>query len=353
MGRGRLKVMLVGCGVQGEKHLRAYLEMGDVDLVVCEASEARLKELKARYPQLEYVSDFYEAVDQLAGELDAVDICTPTKTHYKLVMAALKADLHVFCEKPLVPSAREAREIADEAGRRGLQVMVGFLMRFHPAMRRVKELLDSGRLGRPHFAFFRIGGRGGRRRWKHLREEHGGAVLEMMLHGLDLALWFFGELGQVEAVRGDIVLRERVVEGELMRVTAEDYALCCLRSGSDMEILCEADMFTPSYVSYVEVLGEKGNVFASIMREFPCLLFLREEGKWLPLCPDEEGEGVGLVKAELRYFVDRLARGEPVQLSTAEDFVKVMEVADEVRRRIYAQLGTPRGAQGAPRACST
>ena len=93
MRHGRVKVMLVGCGVQGEMHLRSYLEMGDVDLVVCEASEARLKELNARYPQLKYASDFYEALDQLADELDAVDICTPTKTHYKLVMAALKADL--------------------------------------------------------------------------------------------------------------------------------------------------------------------------------------------------------------------------------------------------------------------
>ena len=338
MRHSQIKVMVVGCGVQGKKHLEAYLEMDNVIPIVCEASEVRRRELKAEYPRLELVSDFHEALEQLAGELNAVDICTPTRTHYEMVMAALRSGLHVFCEKPLVPTPQEARKIAEEARKRERQVMVGFLMRFHPAMREIKELLDKGELGRPYFAFFRIGGRGGRRRWKHLRGEHGGAVLEMMLHGLDLALWFFGELGQVEVARGGIVLRRRVVEGEEMEVTAEDYALCCLRSRSGMEILCEADMFTPSYVNYVEVLGEKGNVFASIVDELPSMLFLRGKG-WSPLCPEKGREAeIELVKAELAYFVSRIARGEPVQLSTAEDFVKVIEVADEVRRRIYEQL---------------
>ena len=58
MRHGHVKVMVVGCGVQGKKHLEAYLEINNVIPIVCEASEARRRELKAEYPRLELVSDF-------------------------------------------------------------------------------------------------------------------------------------------------------------------------------------------------------------------------------------------------------------------------------------------------------
>jgi len=248
-------------------------------------------------------------------------------------MAALKAGLHVLCEKPLAPTVKEAREIADLAKKSGLQVMVGFLYRFHPAVKFIKHLLDGNELGRPYFALFRIGGRGSRRKWKHLRERYGGAVLEMMLHVLDLALWFFGDIDKIEVIHGGIILSERVIGHEVVQVTAEDYALCCLRSKSDVEIVCEADQITPSYMNYMEVLGEHGNVFASILEQMSTLHFTREKG-W----KQYRFGYVNLIKKELSYFVNCLARGEPVRINTAEEYVKVVEIADEIRRRIYEHM---------------
>jgi len=324
-----LRILIVGCGRQGEKHLKAYLSLGNVEPLVCELDESRAKELKHKY-RVSYVSNFYKALISLANRLDAVDICTPTWHHYEQVMAALKAGLHVLCEKPLVPTVKEAREIADLAKKSGLQVMVGFLYRFHPAVKFIKHLLDSNELGRPYLAIFRIGGRGSHRKWKHLRERCGGAVLEMMLHMLDLALWFFGDIDKIEVTHGGIILGERVIEHEVVRVTAEDYALCCFRSKSGVEIVCEADQITPSYMNYMEILGERGNVFASILEQMSTLHFTREEG-W----KQYRFGYVNLIKKELSYFVNCLARGEPVRINTAEEYVKVVEIADEIRRRIY------------------
>jgi len=68
------------------------------------------------------VLDYEEALSRLASELDAVDICTPTKRRCGQAMAALDAGLRASCERPLAPTAREAREVAS-AARRGLQVV--------------------------------------------------------------------------------------------------------------------------------------------------------------------------------------------------------------------------------------
>ena len=93
----------------------------------------------------------FDSLDDLlaASSFDALLVLTPNKTHYPLVMQAIDAGLHVLCEKPLGMTAREAREMAEAAERRGLTTMVPFTYRFMPTNRYAKELIDTGWLGRP------------------------------------------------------------------------------------------------------------------------------------------------------------------------------------------------------------
>lgn len=100
---------------------------------------------------------------------------------------------------------------------------------------------------------------------------------------------------------------------------------------------CEADQVTPSYVNYVEVVGEEGNIFASILDGLATLRFVRGRG-WEP--PRRFGR-VDLVRRELEHFVSCLARGAPAQLNTADESVKLMEVVDEVRR-LLVERALPR-----------
>jgi len=328
----KVRVLIVGCGRQGEKHLKAYLSMKNVEPIVCEADERRARKLEATYG-VRYVIDYEKALADLAGELDAIDICTPTRYHYDYIIKALKAGLHVFCEKPLAPTYEQAKAIADEAEKRGLRVMVGFLFKFHPAMRLVEDVLAKGVLGRPYLALFRIGGRGGHRKWKHVREEYGGAILEITLHVLDLALWFFGDVEEVELLHQAIILPEREVRGgQRVRVTAEDLVLCRLLMKNGVEVLCEADQITPSYMNYMEVLGDEGIAFTSILDYMPTTVFLRQIGTSLHV---HRFDLVNLVKEELSYFVSCLARGIRNELNTARESAEIARIADQLRMRVY------------------
>src|SRR5207247_2178893 len=124
--------------------------------------------------------------------------------------------------------------------------------RFHPAFRFAKEVLDEGIIGHPHFALFRVGGRGSHAMWKHRSEEGGGAILEMMVHMLDLVAWYFGAVHEVNLLWERIVMPSRVIESCVERATAEDVGLVRLRA-NDVEIICESDLLTPSYMNSIEI----------------------------------------------------------------------------------------------------
>ena len=95
-----------------------------------------------------HVVDNYDAV--LADPaVDAVYIPLPNHMHHPWTLKALCAGKHVLCEKPLACNAREAREMAEHAKEAGLLLMEGFMYRFHPRSRRIKQIVEGGAIGKP------------------------------------------------------------------------------------------------------------------------------------------------------------------------------------------------------------
>ena len=170
--------------------------------------------------------------DMLATEqLDALLVLTNNKTHYPLVMQAIEAGLHVLCEKPLGLQAREAREMAEAAERRGLTTMVPFTYRFMPTNRYAKELVDTGWLGRPHhlnMRYYTGYGRSGDYMWRFDVGEAGSGVSgDLGAHWVYLARWFFGEIDAVTAVYTHVVPRAPRPDGAPFEA-ADDSALMIL-----------------------------------------------------------------------------------------------------------------------------
>ena len=170
--------------------------------------------------------------DMLAAEqLDALLVLTNNKTHYPLVMQAIEAGLHVLCEKPLGLHAREAREMAEAAERRGLTTMVPFTYRFMPTNRYAKELVDTGWLGRPHhlnMRYYTGYGRSGDYMWRFDVGEAGSGVSgDLGAHWVYLARWFFGEIDAVTAVYTHLVPRAPRPDGVPFEA-ADDSALMIL-----------------------------------------------------------------------------------------------------------------------------
>ncbi|MEM2123617.1 MAG: Gfo/Idh/MocA family oxidoreductase [Candidatus Bathyarchaeia archaeon] len=141
-----LGVAVIGVGFWGRNHVRVLSELPNVRLkAVCDMDQERAAELGVAY-RIPYYTRLHMLLDR--RDIDAVTICTPTITHFKVASEALKAGKHVLVEKPMTATVDEAEALIKEAEGRGVNLTVGFIERFNPAIQYLKKLIDEGGLGR-------------------------------------------------------------------------------------------------------------------------------------------------------------------------------------------------------------
>lgn len=141
-----IKVGVVGCGYWGPNLIRNLRQITDCTLkVICDMSEQRLKHMRKLHHDVATTNSFQELLQDV--ELDAIVVATPVRFHFEMAKAALLAGKHVFVEKPLARTVAEAEELVALAEQKGLTLMVGHTFLFSPAVRRMKEIIDSGDIG--------------------------------------------------------------------------------------------------------------------------------------------------------------------------------------------------------------
>ena len=133
---------MIGGGRWGQNHIKTLFHLGNLGGIV-EANAERLKNLLNQFP----VSGFSNLNDALANGFDGFTIATPAPLHYEIAKQLLEKGQNVLFEKPMTLSAETSKELVDSAEKNGAQLMVGHVLLFHPAIRKIKEILDSGKIG--------------------------------------------------------------------------------------------------------------------------------------------------------------------------------------------------------------
>jgi predicted dehydrogenase len=142
-----VRVAVVGAGAWGINHVRSLSRTKGAELVmVCDAAEAARERARALAPRARLGSDLGEAL--AASDVDAVVLATPAKDHAEQARMALNAGKHVLVEKPLALDVADAHAVISASETHKRILMVGHLMLFHPAVERLKAIIDSGELGR-------------------------------------------------------------------------------------------------------------------------------------------------------------------------------------------------------------
>lgn len=138
------KIAVLGCGLWGRNIVRNFYNLNALGMV-CDLDEENLAKVKEQYPEVKTTKDFHDILN--SDEIMGVVVVTPSHTHYKFVKAMLEAGKHVYVEKPISTVAQEARDLTDLADSKGLVLMVGHLLLYHPAVNRLKMLVEEGILG--------------------------------------------------------------------------------------------------------------------------------------------------------------------------------------------------------------
>lgn len=138
------RIAVIGCGMWGRNIVRNFYNLNVLD-TVCDIDDENLKKVTKQYPGVKTTKDFNEVLNN--KNITAVAVVTPSHTHFKLVKAMLEAGKNVYVEKPISTVAQEARDLSELAHEKGLVLMVGHLLLYHPAVNRLKMLIEDGVLG--------------------------------------------------------------------------------------------------------------------------------------------------------------------------------------------------------------
>ncbi len=194
-----LNFAVIGCGLIGRKRVAALGARAKL-IYTCDVELTRAQALAQSAPGCTAVAD---AAAVLAdARVDAVIVSTLNSALAPIALAAARAGKHVLVEKPGALNAAQLRSIQAAAAETGVRVRIGYNHRFHPALQKARELVDSGALGPLMFLRARYG-HGGRvgydREWRaDAALSGGGELIDQGVHLIDLAGWFLGELPSVE-----------------------------------------------------------------------------------------------------------------------------------------------------------
>ncbi|RKY02525.1 MAG: hypothetical protein DRP54_01600 [Spirochaetes bacterium] len=275
-----LGIGVVGAGFMGKTHTYNYVNMPlfydnlpvRIKLIgICSRTLSKAEKLRDDYGYEFATTNYEDLLDR--KDIDIIDICTPNCAHHNQIMKALDAGKHLYVDKPLCITDEEADEIVSKSQGLDLINMVAYHNRFYPAMKKMKQLVEEGFLGRP--LFFRLCyyhasnlNPDTYRGWRQELDSAGGGVLyDMGSHILDLLYYIFGnyEKGHMQSM---ILYPQRPGKGgKPQRVLAEDHVLinAVMKNGSFGTLEASKVIAGSNDDLIVELYGEKGSIKFNLM----------------------------------------------------------------------------------------
>ncbi|HEY4451409.1 MAG TPA: Gfo/Idh/MocA family oxidoreductase [Solirubrobacteraceae bacterium] len=236
---GPVRVGVVGLGYWGPNLARNLAAIRGCDLAwLCDASEPARESLRAAFPAAQATA---ELEDLLADDaLDAVVLATPVPTHAELAIAVAQAGKHCFVEKPLATNAADAERAVAAAQQAGRLLMVGHLLEYHPAVAKLKELIDGQEVGDLYYIY------GNRLNLGKLRADEN-ALWSLGAHDVSVALHLIGEEPEECLAHGASYVRDGV----------QDVVFCYLRFPSGIVAHLHLSWLDPHKERRITVVGSR------------------------------------------------------------------------------------------------
>jgi predicted dehydrogenase len=320
-----LRIGVVGLGYWGPNLARNFSQMPEAELAwCCDADPERHAKFAPQFPEARFTT---ELDDLLADEaLEAVVIATPVPTHHAVARRALEAGKHVFVEKPLAWTVAEARELEALAAERGLTLMVGHLLRFHPGVVKLRQLIESGELGDVLYVY------GNRQNLGVIREDEN-ALWSLGVHDISVVLYLLGGRPVEVSARGECYVRPGV----------EDVVFGYLKLASGQVGHLHLSWLDPHKMRKMTVVGSKRMaVFDDMESDRKVTVYDKgpveiTSGKisthtgdiTIPVISNEEP-----LRIECRAFVEAVRSGDATHPANAAEGVAVVEVLEAMQRSL-------------------
>ncbi|MDX6750965.1 Gfo/Idh/MocA family oxidoreductase [Geminicoccaceae bacterium 1502E] len=360
---GRLAVGLIGSGFMGRSHALAWraapgvfeLPLEPVVTVLADVSAELAEQAAARLRIERHTGDWEDLVRDPG--IGLIDITAPNRLHKEMALAAIEAGKPVYCEKPLAPTAGEARLLADAAEKAGVPSFVGFNYLRNPMTALAREIVEAGEIGelwgfRGIHAEDYMSDPGEPWSWRFDAGGGGGAVTDLGSHIIAMARHVVGPLTQVCADTDTVITERPTSRGGApsQPVEVDDQARALVRFEGGVRGTIEASWVATGRKMYLafELTGSKGSILLNMERMNELRLFLKggkagREGYveipagpqhpgYAPFCPAPGHQlGFNEIKAiEIRDIVLALAGGPAFQPDFREAW-EIQRVVDAIK----------------------
>lgn len=320
-----MKFLIAGLGSAGERHLANLLELGvpPSDIVIYRQTDRKPRNTDLRRFEVRYDLDA-----ALAERPDAVLVCNPTALHVRTAIAAAEAGAHLFIEKPLGACLDGVAELVATVAAKNLKAMMGCMTRFHPLLKKIKELLHTRTLGDVLCARAYVGEYlpdwhpwEDYRNGYAARHDLGGGAAATQSHELDYFLFLFGDVVDVTARIGRI---------SPLEIDVEDYVAAQFGFKSGVQAELHIDYFTRPPKKNFEAIFTGGRLewdfHAGVLT-----IDAVADGRRQEIRQPADFTRNDMFREMLRHFIECIAGGEESAVPLSEG-IKVMQIIDALKR---------------------
>jgi predicted dehydrogenase len=322
----RVTVGVTGLGYWGPNLARNFDRLPDAELRwLCDRDDALREKIGLAHPEARQTADLDEMLAD--PELDAVVLATPVPTHADLAVRVLEAGKHCFVEKPLAQSAADAERAVEAAREAGRLLMVGHLLEYHPGVRKLKEIADSGDLGEIRYIYSH------RLNLGKLRADEN-ALWSLGAHDVSVVLRLAGQEPSEVHARGEAYMNPGV----------EDVVFCFLRFPSGLAAHLHLSWLDPHKERRFTVVGsQQMATFDDMALERKITVYDKgfDEsatgyGEWITRSGDvwsPQIDNVEPLRAECQHFVDSVRAGT-APVSDGESGLRVVRVLEGLQESL-------------------
>jgi len=289
-------IAVIGSGYWGKNLIRVFWELGALH-TICDVDGKKLEVFKNKYPDITTVLSYKGLLED--ENISAVVIATPAVYHYKMAKEALLSNKDVFVEKPLSLEVREGGELAALAREKGRVLMVGHILQYHPAVIKLRELINKGDLGKIQYIY------SNRLNIGKIRSEEN-ILWSFAPHDISVILMLLGEMPETVYATGGSYLQQQI----------PDTTLTTLDFPSGVKAHIFVSWLHPFKEQKLVVVGDKKMAVFDDTSEEKLMLYSHKI-QWLqriPVASKADAEKVAVdmeepLKAECQHFLECIKKG--------------------------------------------
>lgn len=313
------EICVIGGGRWGQNHIRTLAKLGSLAAIV-ESNTEKLEDLVMQYPDVKGYTSVHEAI--LVG-YDGYTLATPAETHYTIGKQLIEKGQNVLMEKPMTLTAQQSKDLVNLAKQTGSRLMVGHVLLFHPAICKIKEVIDSGKLGKLFYIY------SNRLNLGTVRTEES-VFSSFAPHDISVLDYLIGSSACKIEAKGSRFLQNKIC----------DSTLTLLEYQGNVHAHIYVSWLHPYKQQLLVIVGSKGMISFDDSTKEKAIYFYNKRIDFengIPIKVENPDEIIPYEKKmpleeELKYFINHLE--STIEINTGQAGYEVVKVLETVQKQI-------------------